>query len=37
MTLSSASTPDQNGTGNDGNEVVLCIPKSWLEVYHHIG
>ena len=28
MTLSSASTPDQSGTGSSGNDGVLHIPQS---------
>ena len=28
MSISSATTPDQNGPGSDGNEGVLCIPQS---------
>ena len=28
MTLSCATTPNQNGPGSDGNEGVLCIPQS---------
>ena len=27
-TLSGATTPGQNGSGSDGNEGVLCIPRS---------
>ena len=28
-TLSGATTPGQSGPGSDGNEGVLCIPKSF--------
>ena len=34
-TLSSATTSSQNGPGNDGNEIVICI-LALLEPHHQI-
>ena len=28
MNLSGATTPEQSGAGNDGNEGLLCIPQT---------
>ena len=37
-TLSNATTPEQSGSGSDGNEGVLCIPQApaSLEPCHQI-